>query len=506
MISQLRIISYNCRGWRGSSPYVSDLLFSCDILLIQEHWLFRENFNVLNISDQFIYTAVSGMDSSNLLVGRPFGGCAIMYRKSLLACVKSIPTDSKRFCAVRLIDSSNSIILLINVYMPTDFGTSLPNVEFISCLSEIEAFIDSQSFDFLIIGGDFNVDFARASNNSLSLCDFMSSLNLSAVDCLFSSIPFTYMRDDGSATSWVDHFLCSEQLVPSFSSISLGGSGLNLSDHQPLVAVFNRSFNITPNSASVFSSSASASSFSASQSKPSIAWHRASPVQISAYCDLVAHSLPASPIEALCCTNPDCTSHQRVLESYCDSLCNILKVSAELTLPLFRQGRVIPGWNKAASMLKSKANFWHRVWREAGYPCSGVLFDIKRRSRSRFKYEVRRLRRCEKHIRRSKFAEAMSSKDVNSFWSQVRRINSSKSSSSSSVVDSVSGAPRIANVFSAKLESLLNSRPTSVREELLSSLDVCDDDLQSFQFSQDCVASALSHLKPGKHDGKSSLL
>ena len=171
MISQLRIISYNCRGWRGSSPYVSDLLSSCDILLIQEHWLFRENFNVLNISDQFIYTAVSGMDSSNLLVGRPFGGCAIMYRKSLLACVKSIPTNSKRFCAVRLIDSNNFIILLINVYMPTDYGTSVSNVEFISCLSEIEAFIDSQSFDSLIIGGDFNVDFSRASNNSLSLSD-----------------------------------------------------------------------------------------------------------------------------------------------------------------------------------------------------------------------------------------------------------------------------------------------------------------------------------------------
>ena len=150
------------------------------------------------------------MDSSNLLVGRPFGGCAIMYRKSLLACVKSIPTDSKRFCAVRLIDSNNSTILLINVYMPTDYGTSVSNVEFISCLSETEAFIDSMSFDSLIIGGDFNVDFSRASNNSLSLSDFMSSLNLSAVDCLFPSIPsipFTYMRDDGSATSWVDHFL-----------------------------------------------------------------------------------------------------------------------------------------------------------------------------------------------------------------------------------------------------------------------------------------------------------
>ena len=99
---------------------------------------------------------------------------ALLCIASLYLLVSSpfnIPTNSKCFCAVRLIDSNNSTILLINVYMPTDFGTSLPNVEFISCLSKIEAFIDSQSFNFLIpvIGGDFNVDFSRASNNSISL-------------------------------------------------------------------------------------------------------------------------------------------------------------------------------------------------------------------------------------------------------------------------------------------------------------------------------------------------
>ena len=72
-----------------------------------------------------------------------------MYHKSLLACVKSIPTNSKRFCVVRLIDSNNSTILLINVYMPPVFGTSLPNVEFISCLNKIEAFIDRSHSIFL---------------------------------------------------------------------------------------------------------------------------------------------------------------------------------------------------------------------------------------------------------------------------------------------------------------------------------------------------------------------
>ena len=127
MTSPLRIVTFNCRGWNNGSSFVADLLPTCDILLIQEHWLFHENLNALNINDQFVYTAVSGMDSSTFQSG------------------------------------------------------------------EIGAFIDSQSYDSLIIAGDFNVDFSRICYNYSLLSDFISSLNLCAVDRLFhASIPFTY--------------------------------------------------------------------------------------------------------------------------------------------------------------------------------------------------------------------------------------------------------------------------------------------------------------------------
>ena len=36
------------------------------------------------------------------------------------------------------------------------------------------------------------------------------------------------MRDDGSASFWIDHFLCSDSLTPLFDA------GSNLSDHQPV--------------------------------------------------------------------------------------------------------------------------------------------------------------------------------------------------------------------------------------------------------------------------------
>ena len=47
-------------------------------------------------------------------------------------------------------------------------------------------------------------------------------------------------------------------------------------------------------------------------------------------------------------------------------------------------------------------NFWHKVWLEAGSPSSGVLFHIKRRAKSRYKYAVRRLKRRHHFILREK--------------------------------------------------------------------------------------------------------
>ena len=136
-------------------------------------------------------------------------------------------------------------ILLVNVYLPTDYGTSVSELEFTSCLSEVEAFLDSHSYDSLIIGGDFNVDLSCVGHNLLSLSNFISSLNLCAVDHLFSpSILFTYIRDDGSASSCIDHFLCSDSLVLLFSSVSLCGTGSNLYDHLPLIAIFTNSFGV----------------------------------------------------------------------------------------------------------------------------------------------------------------------------------------------------------------------------------------------------------------------
>ena len=123
-----------------------------------------------------------------------------------------------------------------------------------------------------------------------------------------------------------------------------------------------------------------------------------------------------------------------------------------LTLPTVCQSSSVPGWNTAAHLYKEKANFWHAVWKQAGSPTSGVLHQIKKSSRSRYKYEVRRLRRREEFIRREKMAAALASSNSRSFWQQVHRVNKSNKPLPASFVNGVSGSNHILSCFPPSLK------------------------------------------------------
>ena len=94
--SNLKMLSYNCRGWNTGSNFLdSQFLLNYDICLIQEHWLLTEQLSTLNINSQFCSFGVSVMDSSRLLRGRPFGGCGFFFGNlffhSLLDCSQTLP-------------------------------------------------------------------------------------------------------------------------------------------------------------------------------------------------------------------------------------------------------------------------------------------------------------------------------------------------------------------------------------------------------------------------------
>ena len=166
----------------------------------------------------------------------------------------------------------------------------------------------------------------------------------------------------------------------------------------------------------------------------------------------------------------------------------------------------LSGWTRSAHTLKQSAQFWHKVWSDCGCPSSGVLFQIKKNSKRRFKYEVLRLRRRRNHIQHENLATAISYSNPQEFWKQVKKLSkpSSGAMSSSSIIDGCNNDIEISNIFASKLESLLNSVPdttsrTSLQHRVKES--ITSSALSSVFITQEIVYDAISQLKSNKNDG-----
>lgn len=100
------IISYKCRDYNTSErEYIRSLMNTVSFIMLQEHWLLEGQLYVLgHISDSFLYSGVSGFDNSDVLSGRPYEGCAILWRLNLAVTVNVVNTDSKRVCAIHVVN------------------------------------------------------------------------------------------------------------------------------------------------------------------------------------------------------------------------------------------------------------------------------------------------------------------------------------------------------------------------------------------------------------------
>ena len=289
----------------------------------------------------------------------------------------------------------------------------------------------------LIIVGDFNVDFDRQGPLVPLLLEFMSENCLVASDMSYRSyVGFTYERDDGSYRSWIDHILCSTRFSSQISSIEFGSI---LSDHMPLSFLLHLDCVLLP---------VTNHSNKILQCYPD--WCNASSHNIEGFQNLILQTLsPFNPCVADC-LSVDCSDHLNYLDEYMPITwwhhLFLVLIIAFLPVLYTSKTRKLVDWKDGVQSLKQAANFWYKVWKEAGYPTSGVLFQIKKHTKSRFKYEVRRRKRRHRHLVRSKLASTFSNKRSNNFWSVVHSLNKSRSKNNRvPIVDSVSGESDIAS-------------------------------------------------------------
>ena len=58
------------------------------------------------------YKSIGGFDNTDVLAGRPFGGCATLWRKSIDANVTFVHSDNRRLCVLRVcIDTAKFLFI-----------------------------------------------------------------------------------------------------------------------------------------------------------------------------------------------------------------------------------------------------------------------------------------------------------------------------------------------------------------------------------------------------------
>ena len=153
----ISMTTFNCKSVKRSMIYVRELCNKYDIISLQETWLLPEDIDFLSqIHTEFSYYGVTGMDTSaGPLRGRPYGGVAILWRKSIFQKVIPIHCESKRIVAVRvqLLDRS---AVVMSVYIPTDCSENLPL--FTECLGAIHSITQDCDDECVFMLGDYNAN------------------------------------------------------------------------------------------------------------------------------------------------------------------------------------------------------------------------------------------------------------------------------------------------------------------------------------------------------------
>ena len=466
-----------------------------DLMLVQEHWLYETHLSKLKLLGGGVSsTAKSSMDETIMRRGRPFGGCAIIWKPCINFKIVPIQCDNSRLCAVMLhLDNENSV-LICNTYMPCDTQREDESYhQSVDVLNEIEQLIHKFDPLHVIVGGDLNTDLDRNTPQTRLLRQHMETFNMTAcIDLQIANVPYTFICPATNKTSRIDHFLLTECLSMKVNKCNIIDNPLH-SDHVPLSIELDlptQYYNCRDSN--VY--------------KAKTAWHKATNEQLNNYkneCELKLRNI-IYDIDAMKCNNVFCTIHKnQICKLYNDVIRATVDAASVIPTTAPSHSKSIPGWNQYVEQHKKDSLYWHQCWRDQGKPHNGPVAEQMRMSRARYHRAVRNTKRQNDEIRMEKMAEAISNNNYRDLFSEVRHI---KGSNKINVpcIDNCKDDESIAEMFGNKYESLYNSVPYSVNEmdDIRITLNsMLQRETCKYSVSVDDVMKAISHLKCGKGTG-----
>ena len=447
----IKFLSFNIKGVKPRNyDYLYDLYREYDIMLLQETWLYKFEQNLVSkILPNSCCCSTSAMKDSDVgRQGRPFGGCMIIWKKSLTIPLSQVETTNNRICAATL-TSGKINLLIVSVYMPVDDGSNSSFEEFADVLIELFRLIEQYKNFKVVIGGDFNVDSKKIipSKHKNLFYNFLQDNSLLTNYDIFDNNFYTYESHSGTRSS-IDYFIFSENCINEIENFNVLYDGNNLSDHFPISISYltNDSVNCSLENDSKYYDY-------------NYNWRAASNEDLVNYRSLLDELLNTIilPQEVIRCTNSQCKQHTDVILSNLDDIINAIRMATDLTIPKFSKykNELKPGWTKYVKFFKDKSIFWNNLWIEAGRPVNGYIFDIRRLTRTKYHNAIKYINKNKDKILKEKIAESLQTNSFITFWYEIKKLNC-EHNIIPSVIDKSVGDINIVNLFCNKYKNIYN--------------------------------------------------
>ena len=159
----VKICSYNMHGFKNGLPMARELCKTHDLILLQEHWLLKNNLDKLDSIDRdfmsFNLSSMNAKSASGIMIGRPFGGVGILWRKNLANCIEILEGDENdgKFLSIMLHSGTYDIVITC-VYFPCLSALNEYTISSSAIISHIDSMLTNYPTAKHIIAGDFNFE------------------------------------------------------------------------------------------------------------------------------------------------------------------------------------------------------------------------------------------------------------------------------------------------------------------------------------------------------------
>ena len=193
---------------------------------------------------------------------------------------------------------------------------------------------------------------------------------------------------------------------------------------------------------------------------------------------------------------------------YAQNIMQAISDAVDKNIPFSRNSTdskpVVPGWSSYVKPFRDDALFWFNVWKSAGKRENCVLHDIMKRTRNKYRYAIRKIRKNESAERKEKFLQDVQSGNVNNIFENIKKSRKNKSSHAN-IVDGVSGPQNISDLFKnlysdvynkyddgeSKLLDLLTDTNIKINQSELTHVN---------RITQSLVSDIIGNMKNDKND------